>query len=179
MTPWILRCSSFPNTLVISWFLLLTLSQMFQKTQLLAVRNGRGFHTLQGLGVRVPGGQGGGPVVSVLFGHDRNLSVKSNDHDRAIDCRWPLKPAWLWLKSIAFSGVINQVQSLTVIPLRFKHPQSMCSIKHKNGWRKSRAAAVPPPPPPANPSPAPNPFDNNSDSSDENFDVPFRSASPS
>ena len=32
----------------------------------------------------------------------------------------------------------------------------------------------PPPPPPANPSPAPNPFDNNSDSSDENFDVPFR-----
>jgi hypothetical protein len=24
---------------------------------------------------------------AVLFGHDRNLSVKSNDHDRAIDCR--------------------------------------------------------------------------------------------
>ena len=31
------------------------------------VGNGRGFHTLQGLRVRVPGGQGGGPVVWTLI----------------------------------------------------------------------------------------------------------------
>ena len=38
------------------------------------------------------------------------------------------------------------------------------------------AASVPPPLlPPANPSPALNPFDNDLDSSDEFFDVPFRS----
>ena len=30
------------------------------------IGNGRGFHTLQGLRVRVPGGQGGGPVVWTL-----------------------------------------------------------------------------------------------------------------
>ena len=29
--------------------------------------NGRGFHTLQGLRVRVPGGQGGGPGVWTLI----------------------------------------------------------------------------------------------------------------
>ena len=44
---------------------------------------------------------------AVLFSHDRNLLVKSNDHDLAIDCCWPLKPAWLWLKLVAFSGVID------------------------------------------------------------------------
>ena len=31
------------------------------------IGNGRGFHTLQGLRVRVPGGQGGGPGVWTLI----------------------------------------------------------------------------------------------------------------
>jgi hypothetical protein len=60
--------------------------------------------------------------------------------------------------------------------IRDEHVQLQTKKRLKKIFH-SRAAAVPPPPPPppVNPSPALNPFDNDSDGSDEIFDVPFRS----
>ena len=59
--------------------------------------------------------------------------------------------------------------------IRDEHVQHQTKKRLKKIFHSRAAAVPPPPPPPTNLSPAPNPFDNNSDSSEENFDVPFRS----
>ena len=60
--------------------------------------------------------------------------------------------------------------------IRDEHVRFQTKKQLKKIFHFRAAASVPPPLlPPANPSPALNPFDNDSDSSDEIFDVPFRS----